>query len=64
MGALEAPQDKHGQEHRTGTSRVEQTTEAMAELDIHDRGLTLTYLCTYLFIYLLLLFFISLFSFS
>ncbi len=25
MGALEAPQDKHGQEHRTGTSRVEQT---------------------------------------
>ncbi len=32
MGALKAPQDKHGQEHRTGTSRVEQTTEAMAEL--------------------------------
>ncbi len=26
MGALEAPQDKHGQEHRTGTSRAEQTT--------------------------------------
>ncbi len=25
MGALEAPQDKHGQEHRTETSRVEQT---------------------------------------
>ncbi len=25
MGALEAPQDKHGQEHRTGTSRAEQT---------------------------------------
>ncbi len=25
MGTLEAPQDKHGQEHRTGTSRVEQT---------------------------------------
>ncbi len=25
MGALEAPQDKHGQEHRTGTSRVERT---------------------------------------
>ncbi len=25
MGALEAPQDKHGQEHRTGTSRTEQT---------------------------------------
>ncbi len=24
-GALEAPQDKYGQEHRTGTSRVEQT---------------------------------------
>ncbi len=24
-GALEAPQDKHGQEHRTGTSRAEQT---------------------------------------
>ncbi len=32
MGALEAPQDRHGQEHRTGTSRVEQTKEAMAEL--------------------------------
>ncbi len=32
MGALEAPQDKHGQEYRTGTSRAEQTTEAMAEL--------------------------------
>ncbi len=26
MGALEAPQDRHGQDHRTGTSRVEQTT--------------------------------------
>ncbi len=25
MGALEAPQDKHGQEHRTRTSRAEQT---------------------------------------
>ncbi len=25
VGALEAPQDKYGQEHRTGTSRVEQT---------------------------------------
>ncbi len=25
MGALEAPQDKHRQEHRTGTSRAEQT---------------------------------------
>ncbi len=25
MAALEAPQDKHGQEHRTGTSRAEQT---------------------------------------
>ncbi len=25
MGVLEAPQDKYGQEHRTGTSRVEQT---------------------------------------
>ncbi len=25
MFALEAPQDKHGQEHRTGTSRAEQT---------------------------------------
>ncbi len=24
-GALEAPQDRHGQEHRTGTSRAEQT---------------------------------------
>ncbi len=32
MGTLEAPQDKHGQEHRTGTSRAEQMTEAMAEL--------------------------------
>ncbi len=32
MGALEAPQDKHGQEHRTGTSRAEQMTEAMVEL--------------------------------
>ncbi len=32
MGALEAPQDKHGQEHRTGTSRAEQTTETIAEL--------------------------------
>ncbi len=32
MGALEAPQDKHGQEPRTGTSRAEQTTETMAEL--------------------------------
>ncbi len=32
MGALEAPQNKHGQEHRTGISRAEQTTEAMAEL--------------------------------
>ncbi len=32
MGALEAPQDKHGQEHRTGTSRAEQTMETMAEL--------------------------------
>ncbi len=41
MGALEAPQDKYGQEHRTGTSRVEQTDrdhggagalEAMVEL--------------------------------
>ncbi len=30
MGALEAPQDRHGQEHRTGTSRAEQTKEAMA----------------------------------
>ncbi len=32
MGALEASQDKHRQEHRTGTSRAEQTTETMAEL--------------------------------
>ncbi len=32
MGALEAPQDKHGQEHRTGTSRAEQTMETMAQL--------------------------------
>ncbi len=29
MGALEAPQDRHGQEHRAGTSRAEQTKEAM-----------------------------------
>ncbi len=32
MGTLEAPQDRHGQEHRTGTSTAEQTTETMAEL--------------------------------
>ncbi len=32
MGALEAPQNRHGQDHRTGTSRAEQTTEAMTEL--------------------------------
>ncbi len=32
MGALEAPQDRHGQDHRTGTSRAEQMTEAMAKL--------------------------------
>ncbi len=32
MGALEAPQDRHGQDHRTGTSRAEQITEAMAKL--------------------------------
>ncbi len=30
MGALEPPQDRHGQEHRVGTSRAEQTKEAMA----------------------------------
>ncbi len=36
MGALEAPQDKHGQKHRTGTSRAEQTTEAMAELGAQE----------------------------
>ncbi len=36
MGTLEAPQDKHGQEHRTGTSRTEQTTEAMAELGAQE----------------------------
>ncbi len=36
MVALEAPQDKHGQEHRTGTSRAEQTTEAMAELGAQE----------------------------
>ncbi len=47
VGALEAPQDKHGQEHRMGTSRAEQTTEAMAELGAqeamagHLRGLGL-----------------------
>ncbi len=28
MGTLEAPQDRHGQDHRTGTSRAEQITEA------------------------------------
>ncbi len=32
MVALEAPQNRHGQDHRTGTSRAEQMTEAMAEL--------------------------------
>ncbi len=32
VGALEAPQDRHGQEHRTGTSRAEQITETMVEL--------------------------------
>ncbi len=32
VGALEAPQDRHGQDHRTGISRAEQITEAMAEL--------------------------------
>ncbi len=34
MGALEGPQDRHGQEHRTGTSRAEQNrqTGTMAEL--------------------------------
>ncbi len=32
MGTLEAPQDRHGQDHRTGTSRAEQITEAMAKL--------------------------------
>ncbi len=31
-GALEAPQDRHGQDHRTGTSRAEQITETMAKL--------------------------------
>ncbi len=33
MGALEAPQDRHGQEHRTETSRAERNrqTEAKAE---------------------------------
>ncbi len=31
MGALAAPQDRQGQEHRTGTSRAEQTG-TMAEL--------------------------------
>ncbi len=36
MGALEAPQDRHGQEHRTGTSRAEQTKEAMAELGAQE----------------------------
>ncbi len=32
MDALEAPQNRHGQDHRTGTSRAEQMMEAMAEL--------------------------------
>ncbi len=32
MGALEAPQDRHGQDHRTGTSRAEQIKETMAKL--------------------------------
>ncbi len=32
MGALEAPQDRHGQDLRTGTSRAEQIMEAMAKL--------------------------------
>ncbi len=36
MGALEASQDRHGQEHRTGTSRAEQTQEAMAELGAQE----------------------------
>ncbi len=35
-GGLEAPQDRHGQEHRTGTSRAEQTKEAMAELGTQE----------------------------
>ncbi len=30
MGALDAPRDRHRQDHRTGTSRAEQMTEAMA----------------------------------
>ncbi len=29
---VEAPQDRHRQDHRTGTSRAEQITEAMAKL--------------------------------
>ncbi len=33
-GALEAPQDRHGQDHRTGTSRAEQIMEAMAKLGV------------------------------
>ncbi len=43
MGALEVPQDRHGQEHRTGTSRAEQTdrqtdrqTGTMAELGAQE----------------------------
>ncbi len=37
MGALEAPQDRHGQEHRTGTSRAELgAQEAMAELGAQE----------------------------
>ncbi len=35
MGALEAPQDRHRQESRTGTSRAEQTG-AMAELGAQE----------------------------
>ncbi len=32
MGALEAPQDKHGQEHRTGPPERNRQTGTMAEL--------------------------------
>ncbi len=37
VGALEAPQDKHGQEHRTGPpERNRQRKEAMAELGAQE----------------------------
>ncbi len=72
---LNTPDNKHIITHTPGTELIHNDMKRGQETnhiwkqeagtqDIHDRGLTLTYLCTYLFIYLLLLFFISLFSFS